>query len=251
MSWCKAQKWEKTSLNQLFTKKMEPNNLTILIADDEPDVLEFVQYNLQKEGFTVLTANNGQEAIDMAKKHRPHLIILDIMMPELDGMQACRELVAMPEMKDTIIVFLTARSEEFTQVMALDLGADDYIAKPIRPRLLVSKIKSLLRRYQKTETPEDETTIAIADLLINKETYTLKMNGQPIDLPRKEFALLYLLASKPGRVFTREEILNKVWGTDVIVNDRTIDVHIRKLREKLGKGYIKTLKGIGYKFRAK
>lgn len=231
---------------------MESKNITILIADDEPDVLEFVQYNLQKEGFIVLTAPNGQKAIDMAKKYLPQLIILDIMMPELDGMQACRELVALPEMKDTIIVFLTARSEEFTQVMALDLGADDYITKPIRPRLLVSKIKSLLRRFQKTETSEDaETLIAIADLVIDKNTYTLKMNGHPIELPRKEFALLYLLASRPGRVFTREEILNKVWGTDVIVNDRTIDVHIRKLREKLGKGYIKTLKGIGYKFRAK
>lgn len=229
---------------------MEPNELKILIADDEPDVLEFVRYNLQKENFTVLTAPNGLKAIEMAKKHLPQLIILDIMMPELDGMQACRELVLIPELKDTIIVFLTARSEEFTQVMALDLGADDYITKPIRPRLLVSKIKSLLRRFQKSDSSEEEEdTLLASDLIINKATHTLTMNGQPIDLPRKEFALLYLLASKPGRVFNREEILNKVWGTDVIVNDRTIDVHIRKLREKLGKGYIKTLKGVGYKFK--
>ncbi|QQS31217.1 MAG: response regulator transcription factor [Sphingobacteriales bacterium] len=229
---------------------MEPNEIKILIADDEPDVLEFVRYNLQKENYTVITAPNGLKAIEMAKKHVPQLIILDIMMPELDGMQACKEMVLLPELKDTILVFLTARSEEFTQVMALDLGADDYITKPIRPRLLVSKIKSLLRRFQKVETTDDEEAILkVSDLIINKTTHSLTMKGQPIELPRKEFALLYLLASKPGRVFNREEILNKVWGTDVIVNDRTIDVHIRKLREKLGKGYIKTLKGVGYKFK--
>lgn len=228
---------------------MEQPEIKILIADDEPDTLEFVQYNLQKEGFTVITAPNGLQAIELAKEHLPQLIILDIMMPELDGMQTCKELVALPEMKDTIIVFLTARSEEFTQVMALDMGADDYLTKPMKPGLLVSKVKSLLRRTAKNEPATDEHTITAMGLVIDKETHTIKLNGQPLELPRKEFALLYLLASKPGRVFTREEILNKVWGTDVIVNDRTIDVHIRKLREKLGKGYIKTLKGVGYKFK--
>lgn len=226
---------------------LSSNNIRILIADDEPDVIEFIQYNLKKEGYEVHTASNGLQAIQQAQKVNPHLIVLDIMMPELDGMQTCQELRALPQFTETLIIFLTARSEEFTQVMALDIGADDYITKPIRPRLLVSKIKSLLRRYSKSE--EVNPIIKVKDIEIDKETFSLKQRGNIIEVPKKEFALIHLLASKPGKVFTREEILKKVWGTDVIVNDRTIDVHIRKLREKLGNDYIKTVKGIGYKFK--
>lgn len=221
------------------------NKAKILLVDDELDALDFMQYNLKKEGYQVYTATNGIEAIRVAKAKIPQLIILDIMMPKLDGIQTCKELRTFPELRDTLITFLTARSEEFTQVMGLEMGADDYITKPIKPRLLMSKVKSLLRRY-KADVPED--VIIIANLEINRETFTVKKDERIIDFPRKEFNLLYLLASKAGKVFTREQILNKVWGTDVIVNDRTIDVHIRKLREKLGGGYIKTIKGIGYKF---
>jgi len=224
---------------------MSPDKVKILIVDDEADVLEFMRYNLKKEGFQVFIAPDGIEAIKIAKKEIPHLVVLDIMMPEMDGLQACKELRTIPSLQDTLITFLTARSEEFTQVMGLEIGADDYITKPVKPRLLISKVKSLLRRYSKQET---EDVLMVSDLEINRDTFTIKRGTQIIELPRKEFKLIYLLASKPGKVFTREKILSEVWGTDVIVNDRTIDVHIRKLREKIGNEYIKTIKGIGYKF---
>ena len=225
---------------------MDNADIKILVVDDEADAIEFITYNLRREGYRVYSASNGLQAIDLAKQKKPHLIIMDIMMPQLDGIQTCKELRQSPELKDTLIVFLTARSEEFTQVMGLDMGADDYITKPVRPRLLVSKVKSILRRY----TPEtsNQKTLEVANLVINRESFTLRKNGELIELPRKEFNLIYLLASKPGKVFTREEILSKIWGTTVIVNDRTIDVHIRKLREKIGNKCIKTVKGIGYKF---
>ncbi|MGB1242213.1 MAG: response regulator transcription factor [Chitinophagales bacterium] len=224
---------------------MDPDKVKILIVDDEADVLEFMRYNLKKEGFKVFIAPDGIEAIKIAKKEIPHLVVLDIMMPEMDGLQACKELRSIPSLQDTLITFLTARSEEFTQVMGLEIGADDYITKPVKPRLLISKVKSLLRRYSKQETDD---VLLVSDLEINQDTFTIKRGEQIIELPRKEFKLIYLLASRPGKVFTREKILNEVWGTDVIVNDRTIDVHIRKLREKIGNEYIKTIKGIGYKF---
>lgn len=228
--------------------------IKILLADDEPDALEFMQYNLRKEGYTVFKALNGKEAIAIAQRERPHLIVLDVMMPELDGMQTCRELRMLPDFKQTLIVFLTARSEDFSQLMGLDLGADDYLTKPIKPHLFVSKIKSLLRRYQDTAAPlpsiSPNQIVRAGGIEIDKERFTVWRNGEIIELPRKEFSLLLLLASKPGKVFTRDEILLKIWGSDIIVGDRTIDVHIRKIREKLGDGYIKTLKGIGYKFDA-
>ncbi len=228
--------------------------IKILLADDEPDALEFMQYNLRKEGYTVFKALNGKEAIAIAQREKPHLIVLDVMMPELDGMQTCRELRMLPDFKQTLIVFLTARSEDFSQLMGLDLVADDYLTKPIKPHLFVSKIKSLLRRYQDTAAPlpsiSPNQIVRAGGIEIDKERFTVWRNGEIIELPRKEFSLLLLLASKPGKVFTRDEILLKIWGSDIIVGDRTIDVHIRKIREKLGDGYIKTLKGIGYKFDA-
>lgn len=223
---------------------MDPNKVKILIVDDEADVLEFMRYNLKKEGFQVFIAPDGIEALKVAQKEIPHLVIMDIMMPEMDGLQACKEMRKIPNLQDTLIAFLTARSEEFTQVMGLEIGADDYMTKPLKPRLLISKVKSLLRRYSKQEI---EDVIRVGDLEINKDTFTIKKGEKVIELPRKEFKLIYLLASKTGKVFTREKILSAVWGTDVIVNDRTIDVHIRKLREKIGNQYIKTIKGIGYK----
>ena len=226
---------------------MNNSDIKILMVDDEADSLEFMSYNIRKEGYQVFLASNGIKGLEQAEKHLPHLIILDIMMPEMDGIETCKELRSLPAFKDTLIVFLTARSEEFTQVLALDIGADDYLAKPIKPRLMLSKIKSLLRRYGKEEE-EKSDVIVVRDLEIDRDTFTLRKAGRLIELPRKEFNLLYLLASKPGKVFTREKILDKIWG-NVIVNDRTIDVHIRKLREKLDKGYIKTVKGIGYKFK--
>lgn len=230
------------------------NDIKILLADDEPDALEFMQYNLRKEGYTVFKALNGKEAIAIAQREQPQLIVLDVMMPELDGMQTCRELRTLPNFNQTLIIFLTARNEEFTQLMGLDLGADDYLTKPIRPHLFVSKIKSLLRRYQDNLTPlpssPSNQIVKAGDIEIDKERFTVWRNGETIELPRKEFNLLLLLASKSGKVFTRDEILRKIWGSDIIVGDRTIDVHIRKIREKLGDGYIKTLKGIGYKFDA-
>jgi two-component system alkaline phosphatase synthesis response regulator PhoP len=227
----------------------EANEFKILIADDEPDILEFVSYNLNKEGYQVSTAKNGAEAIELAKKIKPHLILLDIMMPELDGVEVCRELRSNPEFKNTIIAFLTARSEDYSQIVGFEVGGDDYITKPIRPRVLTSRISALLRRYSNAPSDgSDKDIIKIADLTIDKTKVLVYKNEEEIVLAKKEFELLFLLASKPGKVFTREEIFKIVWGNDVIVGNRTIDVHIRKIREKVGEDYIKTIKGIGYKF---
>ena len=223
---------------------MMQSNTTILVVDDEPDILEFIEYNLQKEGYQVITAENCREAINKAKETQPNLILLDIMMPEMDGIETCRELRAIPEFKTTMIAFLTARNEDFTQIAGFDVGADDYITKPIKPRLLTSRIKALLRRHMGEKA---ENIIKVGDIKIDREQFIVNKEGEEIFLPRKEFELLYLLASKPGKVFKREEILNKIWGKEVIVGDRTIDVHIRKLREKLGDELIRTIKGIGYK----
>lgn len=224
----------------------------ILLVDDEIDILEFISYNLQKEGYKVYTAKNGLEALKVAEKTTPHLIILDVMMPEMDGIAACEELRKIPSLKNTIIAFLTARGEDYSQIAGFDAGADDYITKPVRPKVLVSRVKALLKRTGETTQPEtvvqDTNTVTIGNLLIDKERYLIKINDNEMILPRKEFELLSLLVSKPGKVFTREEIYSSVWGENVVVGDRTIDVHIRKLREKIGNDHIKTLKGIGYKF---
>ena len=219
----------------------------ILIVDDEPDIIEFLQYNLRKEGYDVVTANDGRQAIEVAEKTKPHLIILDIMMPELDGVETCRILRSRKEFAQTPVAFLTARDEDFSQITALDVGGDDYITKPIKPRVLISRIQALLRRANR-DSDNDEEPIYVHDLVIDKNKVLVFRGEQAIELPRKEFEILWLLASKPGRVFTREEIFDKIWGADVIVGNRTIDVHIRKLRERLGEEYIKTMKGIGYKF---
>ena len=219
----------------------------ILIVDDEPDILDFLSYNLRREGFDVVTAASGKEALETALKIRPQLIILDIMMPEMDGVEVCRRLRANPDFDKTTIAFLTARDEDVSQISALDVGGDDYITKPIKPQVFISRINALLRR-SRTELVDNEHIIRIADLEIDKEKVRILRGSEIIDLPKKEFELLLLLVSKPGKVFTREEIYNKIWGNDVIVGDRTIDVHIRKLREKIGVDNIKTLKGIGYKF---
>lgn len=232
---------------------MNNENIKILIADDETDIIEFLQYNLQKEGYKVFTASDGAEAIKMAEKEQPHLIVLDIMMPKMDGVEVCRTLRENPDFQDTIIAFLTARDEDYTQVAALDVGGDDYITKPIRPRVFLSRISALLRRLEKRSpiiTSSTDDTIKIADLIIDKEKISVTKAGEEIFLAKKEFELLCLLIARPGKVYTRAEIFHKIWGNDVIVGDRTIDVHIRKLREKLGDEYIGTIKGIGYKFDA-
>lgn len=225
---------------------MKKRDIKILLVDDEPDILEIVGYNLEQAGYQVFKAENGKDAVKQAQKVKPHLIIMDVMMPEMDGMEACEKIRENPELKDTIITFLTARSEDYSQVAGFDVGADDYIAKPIKPKLLVSKVKGLLRRL-KDEEAENSETLSVGNLLINREEYKIIKDGVTIVLPRKEFELLYLLASKPGKVFTRTEILDKVWGNEVIVGGRTIDVHIRKLREKIDEDVFKTIKGVGYK----
>ena len=227
---------------------MKKKDIKILLVDDEQDILEIVGYNLTQEGYKIVTASNGREAIAVAKKERPQLIIMDVMMPEMDGMEACENIRKIPELSNIIITFLTARSEDYSQVAGFDAGADDYIAKPIKPKLLVSKVKALLRRL-KDETTSSEN-LNVGGIEINREEYKIVMEGREIVLPRKEFELFYLLASKPGKVFKREEILDKVWGNEVIVGGRTIDVHIRKLREKIGEDLFKTIKGVGYKFEA-
>ncbi len=226
---------------------MDNNTIKILLADDEPDILEFMEYNLKKEGFQVLLAKNGKEAVDIAKKERPQLVILDIMMPIMDGIEACRHMREIPELQNTIITFLTARNEEYSQIAGFDVGADDYISKPIKPRIMISRIKALLRRVNGAPASAN-TSIQIGTLKIDRESYLVYKDELPISFPRKEFELLSLLTSKPGKVFTREDILARVWGSEIIVGDRTIDVHIRKIREKLGDESIKTIKGIGYKF---
>ncbi len=226
---------------------MESSKPKILIVDDEPDILDFISYNLKKEDYAVETAGNGVEALKKIESYHPDLILLDIMMPEMDGVEFCRVLRTKKEFDNTIVAFLTARNEDFTQISALDVGGDDFINKPIRPRVLSSRIKALFRRSNKGEGREDMVQ-TIGDLKIDKEKILVFKGEETIELAKKEFELLSLLASKPGKVFSREEIFNKIWGTDVIVGNRTIDVHIRKLREKIGENYIKTTKGIGYKF---
>jgi len=223
------------------------NEYKILLVDDEPDILEFLSYNLKKEGFNVYTANNGKEAIAVAKKENPQVIILDVMMPDMDGIETCREIREIPGLKDVMIAFLTARNEDYSQIAGFEVGADDYINKPIKPRVLISRIKALLRRSGSLDAGSNEK-VDMGGIKIDRERYLVMQDEKEINLPKKEFELLALLASKPGKVFTREVILDKVWGGEVIVGDRTIDVHIRKLREKLGEDYIKTVKGIGYKF---
>lgn len=218
----------------------------ILLVDDDPDILEIVSYNLVQEGFEIFMASNGKEAILKAIKEVPDLIIMDVMMPEMDGMEACENIRRIPALNHVIITFLTARSEDYSQVAGFDAGADDYITKPIKPKLLVSKVKALLRRIK--DQDKNSETINIHGIEINREEYKIIKDDVVIALPRKEFELFYLLASKPGKVFKREEILEKVWGSDVVVGGRTIDVHIRKLREKIGDRFFKTIKGIGYKF---
>ncbi|MDP4281138.1 MAG: response regulator transcription factor [Bacteroidota bacterium] len=227
---------------------MEKVEYKILLVDDEPDILEFVGYNIRKEGYSLITCNNGKDALQIAKKEKPHLIILDIMMPGMDGIETCVELRKIPELKRTLIAFLTARNEDFSQIAGLDAGGDDYIPKPIKPRVLMSRINALLRRM-----PEPEPFIpllTVGDITIDREKFVVLRKGEEFILPRKEFELLNLLMSKPDKVFTREEIFETVWGNDVIVGDRTIDVHIRRIREKLGIDNIKTFKGVGYKYLA-
>ncbi len=225
---------------------LKSEEIKILLVDDEPDIIEFMKYNLAKEGYEVITASNGAEALKLNEKHKPQLIILDIMMPSMDGIEACRSIRSNPAYTNTLIACLTARNEDYSQIAGFDVGADDYINKPIKPRVLTSRIKGLLRRLGDNVT--EDGIIRIGNLELNKEKYMVNRDGSELNLPRKEFELLSLLISKPGKVFTREEIMNRVWGDDVIVGDRTIDVHIRKLREKLGDDYIKTIKGVGYKF---
>ena len=225
---------------------MNKKDIKILLVDDEPDILEIVGYNLSNEGYQVITAENGLEGVKKAKKERPHLIILDVMMPEMDGIEACEIIRKNPDLKDILITFLTARGEDYSQVAGFDAGADDYITKPIKPKVLVSKVKALLRRFKEQDVENEN--VKIGNLVINREEYKIILEGTEIVLPRKEFELLSLLASKPGKVFKREEILDKVWGNEVIVGGRTIDVHIRKLREKIGNDSFKTIKGVGYKF---
>ena len=225
---------------------MSTEKTKILLVDDEPDILEFISYNLLKEGFEVFTCNNGKEAIKIAQQERPTLIILDVMMPDLDGIETCRVIRDTPELKDVLIAFLTARNEDYSQIAGFDAGADDYINKPIKPRVLVSRVKALLRR-KGANVPENEI-MEVSGFTIDREKYLIVKDGVNINLPKKEFELIALIASKPGKVFTREDILKTIWGEDVVVGDRTIDVHIRKLREKIGDAYIRTIKGVGYKF---
>ena len=228
---------------------MKKTEIKILLVDDDIDILEVISYNLKQEGYHVTTADNGKEAIKQAKKHLPHLIIMDVMMPEMDGIEACEQIRKIPELQNVLLTFLTARNEDYSQVAGFEAGADDYINKPIKPKVFISKIKSLLRRLKNNETVTDNSsTLIIGDIEINRETYLITKGVEEIILPRKEFELFYLLASKPGKVFKRDDILDKVWGNDVVVGGRTIDVHIRKLREKIGDDYFKTIKGVGYKF---
>jgi len=226
---------------------MKAKDITILLVDDEPDILEIISYNLKAEGYKVKTASSGREGVEKAKKVRPDLILLDVMMPEMDGIEACEQIRKTPGLEHTIIAFLTARGEDYSQVAGFDVGADDYIAKPVKPKVLTSRLKALLRRRPlEPATSEERTTLG--DMVIDIERYHIEIKGKVVDLPRKEFELLGLLASKPGKVFTRDEIMDRIWGTQVIVGGRTIDVHIRKLREKIGDERIKTIKGVGYKF---
>ena len=223
---------------------MKKDKIKILIVDDEPDIVEILQFNLENEGYQVFSAVNGKEALKLAEMRIPHLIILDLMMPVMDGIEACERLRMDKKFNNTLIMFLSARNEDYSQVAAFESGADDYVTKPIKPRILNSKVKALLRRF-KTDFGQ---ILYFENLIIDSEKYIAKVNNKSINLPRKEFELLFLLASKPGKVFKRDKIMESVWGTDIIVGDRTIDVHIRKLREKLGGNLFKTIKGVGYQF---
>ena len=216
----------------------------ILVVDDEPDIIEILQFNLENEGYQVFSAVNGKEALKLAEMHIPHLIILDLMMPVMDGIETCERLRMDKKFNNSLIMFLSARGEDYSQVAAFESGADDYVTKPIKPRILNSKVKALLRRF-KTDFGQ---ILSFENLIIDSEKYIVKVNKKSINLPRKEFELLFLLASKPGKVFKRDKIMESVWGTDIIVGDRTIDVHIRKLREKLGENLFRTIKGVGYQF---
>ena len=227
---------------------MDDKKANILLVDDEEDILEFLKYNLEKEGYGVECAINGKNALEKLDLFQPDLVVLDIMMPEMDGMKVCKEIRKKSMGKQPIIAFLTARDEDYTQISALETGGDDYITKPIKPGVFISRVKALLRRSRHDSGENTDTKLQVGDLLIDREEYLIYQDGKKRELARKEFELLSLLASKPGKVFKRAEILHKVWGKDVIVGNRTIDVHVRKLREKLGSGYIKTVKGIGYKF---
>jgi len=225
---------------------MKNKEIKILLVDDEPDILEIVGYNLKNEGYKVYTAKNGIEAIEMAKNNIPHLILLDIMMPEMDGIEACEKISATRGLENVLIAFFTARGEDYSQVAGFDVGADDYITKPIKPKVLVSKVKALLRRIKEVNSSMEK--VSVGNIVIDREEYVVIKEGEKLSLPRKEFELFSLLASKPGKVFKRDNILDQVWGNEVVVGGRTIDVHIRKLREKIGENNFKTIKGVGYKF---
>jgi two-component system alkaline phosphatase synthesis response regulator PhoP len=227
---------------------MDVSKFNILLVDDETDVLEFLSYNLKKEGFKVTTATNGREAIKKAIAVVPHLIILDVMMPEMDGIATCEEIKQIPVLKNSLVIFLTARGEDYSQIAGFDAGADDYVTKPIKPKLLISRVKALLRRYQDDQLTAAPEQLEVKDFVIDSERFVVINKGKEIILPKKEFELLRLLASKPNKVFSREEIFSKIWGDNVIVGDRTIDVHVRKIREKIGIENITTVKGVGYKF---
>jgi two-component system alkaline phosphatase synthesis response regulator PhoP len=230
---------------------MKPSDYKILLVDDEPDVLEFIEYNLKREGYKVYTTTNGTDSIKKAKEVNPHLILLDVMMPEMDGVETCEEIRKDPELQDIIIAFLTARGEDYSQIAGFEAGGDDYITKPIKPKVLLSRIKALLKRYKdkaKEKQEDSNSIIRKKDLVIDKERYIVTKDEKELVLPKKEFELLLLLISKPDKVFTRDEIFYSVWGDNVVVGDRTIDVHIRKLREKIGEEHIKTVKGVGYKY---
>jgi two-component system alkaline phosphatase synthesis response regulator PhoP len=225
---------------------MKKTGIRILLVDDDPDVIEIIRFNLHQEGYSISTASDGEKAIEEADREVPHLIIMDVMMPNMDGIEACGLLRKDPRFKETIIMFLTARGEDYSQVAAFDAGADDYVTKPVKPKILVSKVKALLRRLR--DEDKNEEKLQIGKLIIDREEYQVTFDGKVFSLPRKEFELLFLLASKPGKVIKREKIMEIVWGSEVVVGDRTIDVHIRKLREKIGDKYFKTVKGVGYKF---
>ena len=227
---------------------MKSSPLKILVVDDDLDIIEILKYNLNKSGYLVKSAKNGIEAIKKAKKFLPNIILMDVMMPEMSGIEACSEIKQIDELSETMIIFLSARSEDYTQISAYDAGADDYISKPIKPKILLKKISNIAKKIKSNINLP--IVLDLGSIKINREEYLVTQNKNEIMLPRKEFELLFLLASKPEKVFTRDEIMNKVWGTQVVVGDRTIDVHIRKLREKIGDKHIKTLKGVGYKFKS-
>lgn len=226
---------------------MEAKEVQILLVDDERDILEILRYNLSKEGYQITTAGNGKEALRKAKNHPPHLIILDLMMPVMDGIETCKRMRENQELQDTIIIFLTARGEDESEMAGYHAGADDYITKPIRPKVLISKVKALLRRLN---TPSHKSMISVGDLVIDRDEYVVTYGNKNLKLPRKEFELLALLAAEPNKVFRRDKILETIWGKEVVVGDRTIDVHIRKLREKIGADKFETVKGVGYKYKA-